>query len=347
MQSPAQRPTMTQVAARAKVSVMTVSYTFNRPDRVAAPTREKVLRAAAELGYAGPNAAARSLRYGSTRTLGVVLGEHLTYAFDDSQAVAFLGGVSEVCADHGYGLLITPVTGVDDDARRVAAAAVDAFVVWTTTDDDPVLDAVIASGRPVVVHGGPARDGAALVSVDNRAAARAIGLEAFAGATRPAVLSFPLDQERRTVLAPGVDPDGVRFPVTRERLLGYRDAAEDLGLDWSSVLVGAAATNDDDEARTLAEQMLTLDPPLDAIAAMSDEQALGVLAAAAASAVPVPERLTVSGWDASRAAAAAGLSTVAQDLRAQGASCARIALGGPAEDHADRWSVVVRSSTVR
>src|SRR4051794_35511055 len=150
---------MTDVARAAGVSPMTVSYTYNRPERVSAETRAKVLGAAAALGYAGPDPSARSLRYGTTRTLGVVLGEHLTYAFDDPQAVQFLAGLAEVCAERRYGLLVVPTGTCDDDPDRVAAAAVDAYVVWTTTDDDPVLAAVCNTRRPVVIHGGPSRAG--------------------------------------------------------------------------------------------------------------------------------------------------------------------------------------------
>src|SRR5215218_2052865 len=179
------RVTLAQVAARAGVSPMTASYTYNRPHRVSEAARAKVLAAAADLGYAGPDPRARSLRRGSTLTIGVVLGEHLTYAFDDPGAVSFLAGIADVCAGVGYGLTILPVTGSADDVSRLTDAAVDGFIVWTTSDDDPVLAAVAATRRPAVVHGGPAVDGLDLVSIDNRAAARAIGALAFAGARRP------------------------------------------------------------------------------------------------------------------------------------------------------------------
>ncbi|TFC92514.1 LacI family DNA-binding transcriptional regulator [Cryobacterium breve] len=336
---------MSQVAARAGVSVMTVSYTYNRVDRVSAESREKVLQAAAELGYAGPDPAARSLRYGNTRTLGVILGEHLTYAFDNPQAVTFLAGIAEVCADRGYGMLIVPIAGGAEDSLRVSEVAVDAFIIWTTTDDDPVLDAVSGSGRPAVIHGGPVRAGFKLVSIDNRAAAFAMGMKTFAGAHRPAILSFPLDSSRKTVLAAGIDPDTVRFPVTRQRLLGYRDAIEALGLDWNDVVVGATATNNEGEARSLAETMFALEQPIDAIAAMSDDLALGVLDAATSAQLTVPETLSVSGWDNSRASALHQLSSVAQNLRAQGALAARLALGEEPGLAPDDWSVVVRAST--
>src|SRR5918997_6686467 len=142
------RVTLAQVAELAGVSVMTASYTYNRPGRVSAQARAKVLAAADHLGYAGPDPKARSLRRGSTRTLGVVLGEHLTYAFDDPGAVSFLAGIADVCADRGYGMTILPITGAADDVRRITAAAVDGFIVWTTSDDDPVLAAVQAMRRP-------------------------------------------------------------------------------------------------------------------------------------------------------------------------------------------------------
>jgi DNA-binding LacI/PurR family transcriptional regulator len=334
---------MSQVARRAGVSVMTVSYAYSRPDRVSLESREKVARAAAELGYSGPDPAARSLRYGTTRTIGVIFGEHLTYAFDNPQAVAFLAGIAEVCAERGYGMLIVPISGSDDDARRVTESAVDAFVIWTTSDDDPVLEAVSATGRTAVLHGGPARAGLLPMGIDDRAAAFEMGRRTFSGAARPGVLSFPLDRQRATLVSPGIDPDSALFPVTRQRLLGFRDAAESLGFDWQHVLVGVAATNDEGEAAAVASSMLAGDYRVDAIAAMSDVLAVGVLGAATALKLDVPRQVSVSGWDDSSDATAHSLSSVAQDLRAQGAAAARLALGGSADPA--QWSVVTRSST--
>jgi DNA-binding LacI/PurR family transcriptional regulator len=338
------RATLAEVAQRAGVSPMTASYTYNRPDRVSQEARAKVLAAAAELGYAGPDPRARSLRRGSTLTIGVVLGEHLTYAFDDPGAVSFLAGIADVCAGVGYGLTILPVTGSADDVPRLTDAAVDGFVVWTTADDDPVLAAVAATRRPAVVHGGPAVDGLDLVSIDNRAAARAVGALAFAGARRAAVVSQPLDRDRVSSVGRGPDIDGVRFPVTRDRLAGYREAAEDAGFDWADVTVAVCSRNGAEEAERVATGLLASADPPDAIAAMSDEQAVGVLRAARAAARSVPEDLSVTGWDDLAVAAGLGLTTVAQSLRDQGAACARIVLGeGPAAPSA--WSVVRRDST--
>lgn len=340
---------MADVARAAGVSVMTVSYAYGRPDRVSAQTRAAVREAAERLGYPGPHPQARSLRRGRAGSLGVVLGEHLSYAFDDPQAARFLAGVADVCAAHGLGLMLLPITGAPADVDRVAEAAVDGFVVWTTADDDPVVDAVAATGLPAVVHGGPERDDMAFVAVDDRTAARAVATVTFAVARRPAVLSFPLDRTRTPALLAGPDPEAATFRVTRRRLLGMRAAWQDLGGDWSSVRVAVCARNSAAEAEEVAAELLAAPDAPDAVAAMSDELALGVLGAAARLDRRVPDDVAVSGWDDTGNAAAAGLTTVAQSLRDQGSHCARLALGQLDErpPDSDAWTLVRRRSTHR
>jgi len=339
------RVTLARVAELAGVSVMTASYTYNQPGRVSDDARSRVLAAAAHLGYAGPDPSARSLRRGSTHTLGVVMGEHLSYAFEDPQAVSFLAGIAEVCAESGYGMTILPITGAAADAPRITSAAVDGFIVWTTSDDDPALAAVLATKRPAVVHGGPAVPGLGLVSIDNRAAAHAVGAVAFAGARRPAVVSFPLSRDRISTIAGGTETTGVLFPVTRERLEGYRQAAEETGIAWRDVLVAVCARNDTAEAERIAATLLSAADPPDAIAAMSDQQAAGVVRAARTAGRVIPDDVAVTGWDDAAVAAQLGLTTVAQSLRDQGAACARVALGQKPSSPAASWSIVRRGST--
>jgi DNA-binding LacI/PurR family transcriptional regulator len=337
---------MTDVARAAGVSAMTVSYVYSRPARVSEATAAKVRKAARRLGYPGPHPGARSLRRGRAGSLGVVLGEPLTYAFEDPQAARFLAGVAAVCAAEHIGLTLVPITGAADDVERVAEAAVDGFVVWTTADDDPVVDAVATTGLPAVVHAGPGHRGLSVVGIDDRAAARAIGAEAFAGARRPAVISFPLDRARRGATIYGPDPATATFPVTRRRLEGFRDACVAAGGAWARVPVVVCSRNSAAEGEAAARELRRRSDPPDAIAAMSDELALGALRAAADSGVPVPDGLAVTGWDDTEAAAPANLTTVAQSLHDQGARCAQLALGGAETGvHEASWRIVRRAST--
>ena len=345
---PARRPTLREVARAAGLSPMTVSYAYSQPERVSVEAASKVRAAAAQLGYPGPHPAARSLRRGWVGSLGVVLGERLSYAFEDPQAARFLAGVSDVCAAEGIGLTLVPITGQSSDAQRVAQAAVDGFVVWTTSDDDPVLDAVADTGLPAVIHAGPTRRGLPVIGIDDRAAAAAIGQVAFSGARRPLVLGFPLDRSRTRQVLAGDEVTEVRFPVTRHRWEGLRDAWTDAGHPTADLRLAVCAANHIAEGQNVAADLLQGSDPPDAIAAMSDELALGALQAAAGTGLQVPDRLAITGWDDSAAAAPAGLTTLAQSLRHQGADCARTALGRPVNEVGQHdWHVVLRATTRR
>src|SRR4051794_37999543 len=327
----ARRPTMAEVARAAGVSVMTVSYAYSQPDRVSAAAAESVRAAAAELGYPGPHPAARSLRRGSAGSLGVVLGERLPYAFDDPQASRFLAGVAETCAAEAVGLTLVPTTGRDSDVARVADAAVDGFVVWTTSDDDPVLDAVADTGLPAVIHAGPHKREMPVIGIDDRAAAVAIGQLAFAEARRPLVLGFPLDRGRIRQLLAGNEVADVKFPVTRHRWEGFLEAWTRAGHRPEDLRLAVCPVNHITEGENSALELLLGAAPPDATAAMSDELALGALRAAARAGLHVPDDLAITGWDDRDTAAPFGLTTLAQSLRDQGAHCARTALGLPTD----------------
>jgi DNA-binding LacI/PurR family transcriptional regulator len=333
------RVTMADVARRCGVSAMTVSYCYNQPDRVAPETLRRVREVAAELGYRGPDPTARSLRRRHNGAIGVVLGEHLAYAFEDPQARRFLAGVAEVCRERGSGLNLIPTTGAADDVERVRSASVDGYIVWTTVDTDPVLDVVSGLGKPVAIHGGPAFAGAQVVSIDNRASARELAARTFAGAHRPAVLSFPFDRDRRPRLETGPAAEEAVFPVTRERLLGIYDHLGDPG----GLPVAVVARNDRDDAAKMADALLDSEP--DAVIAMSDQLAFAVLDAAKRRGLRVPEDIAVAGWDDDPDADRAGLTTIAQSLFAQGRDCALIALGERGPGRPAEWTATVRTST--
>src|ERR671929_809465 len=101
---PGRRPegkvTLKTVARAVGVSPMTVSNAYNRPHKLSPALRERILGAARELGYPGPNPAARSLRRGRAGSIGLLFGEALTYVFQDPGAVEFLRGLAEGTARH-------------------------------------------------------------------------------------------------------------------------------------------------------------------------------------------------------------------------------------------------------
>ena len=144
---------------------MTVSNAYNRPEKLSPELRERILAKADELGYGGPNVLARSLRRGKTGVLGVVLGEALTYAFEDPASVEWLRGL----AGAGIALHLVPATGGVGDAALVNDAAVDAFLLYSVPDGHPLVEAVLRRRVPVVVQSGPQLDAYPFVAIDERA----------------------------------------------------------------------------------------------------------------------------------------------------------------------------------
>ena len=338
------RVTMADVAAAAGVSTMSVSYTYNQPSRVSDATKERVRAAAAALGYTGPNRAARSLRSGTYNSIGVVLGEKLTYAFEDPQARRFLSGIADACLDADTALVMLPNLHRETDTARIRDAQVDGYVVWTTESDDPLLDVLVDTGRPTCIQGGPHHPGLEWISIDDRAAADAVATVALKDRSHPAIVALRPDSRRASTVVHGADPSDVSMPVTRTRLDGYRAACGRLNIDWSTVPTLFTTHNARPEGEQAA-RLLLQDSTVDTLLVMSDELALGALDVAAANAIAVPSQLAVTGWDDSTAAEAAGLTTVAQSLFDQGRSAARWVLGLSESVDAATWTIEQRGST--
>ncbi len=174
--APRRRATLASLAAELKVSRTTVSNAYNRPDQLSAELRERVLSTAKALGYPGPDPVARSLRTRKAGAVGLVITEPLNYSFRDPAALDFVAGLAESCEAVGQGLLLVavgPDRSVSDGSAAVLAAGVDGFVVYSASDDDPYLPAILERHLPVVVVDQP-RDvpGVSRVCIDDRAAMR-------------------------------------------------------------------------------------------------------------------------------------------------------------------------------
>lgn len=345
----AKRVTLSDVAERAGVSVMTASYAFNQPDRVSAASLKLVLDASEELGYRGANPWARSLRTGRSNALGVVFGEHLTYAFRDPQAAEFLAGVSSVCVENDLGLTFIPTRGVAGDEVRVSAAPVDGYVFWTTVEDDPSLAAAVATGRPAAIQGGPACQGITRVGPDDRAAAQALCQVALQSSQHPVIVSFSLDHTRIARSETGLRIADATLPVTRERLEGFEAGLRDAGFSWEGVPVMALGRNQRSEAKAAFSELLADGSALvDTVLCMSDELALGVLDAIADAGLAVPDDIAVAGWDDGPSAELRGLTSISQSLFDQGRICGEIAAGLRTDDPLPTevpWNIVKRGST--
>ncbi len=324
--------TLKDVAAAAGVSRTTVSNAYNRPGKLSAAVRARILAAAQELGYPGPDPVARSLRTGRTGTLGVLLAEALTFAFDDPAAVLLLRGVAEIgqLADVGLTLLPAPPerpAGTAMVTQAVTRAAVDGFLVYHLPDDHPSIPALLGRWLPAVVVDGPDLPGIPFVGVDDHG-----------GARQAAEHLLALGHRRIGVLVDRIAADAYRGPVDRHRrgtpgfraaqlrLAGYADALQAAGLAWETIPIQECGVPDRASGHAGAAALLDRAPELTSVLATTDLLAQGAIQAAHERDLPVPAALSVVGFDDLPDTAAANLTTVHQPLADKGRIAARMLL---------------------
>jgi DNA-binding LacI/PurR family transcriptional regulator len=319
------RPTLAEVAARAGVSASTASLAFAGSPRVTAPTRDRVLAAAHELGYAGPDPLAASLRRGRSGVVGTFIGERLLYAFRDPVAVQLMDGISEVLGPHGVGLLLLAGDTGRPEQAQLARIPLDAAIFATCgLEDDPALELLRGRGVPLVAVEGPVVDGVALVDIDQRR-----GIAELAGHLRA------LGHHRVATVAMPLRLDGRRGPVddARRALAHYRDVRHRIDgvLEaFGPVPVYEAASNSVDEGERAGHALLDVPAAArpTAVLAQSDVLAAGVLRAADALGVRVPGEVSVAGFDGADLPwlAPRVLTTVVQPTDEKGRQAARAVL---------------------
>ncbi|XVX19002.1 LacI family DNA-binding transcriptional regulator [Actinomycetota bacterium] len=293
--SPARgRATLRDVAAAAGVSTSTASLVFSGKGPVAAGTAERVRAAAGELGYAGPNPLASSLRQGRSGVVGVSVEGPLRYAFSDPYAVAVLDGLADVLGGTGLGmLLLAQAPGDEAAASAWGQHAVDALVfALCGPSESPIVEALGARGIPMIGTGAPLDPRVTQVTTDEHTATRAL-MEHLTelGHTRIGHVMMPLSPGGTTGLRSPEDVGLAAYPDARARARGFLDSGGDPTLlaeaAWTSVEDGSAAAG------------LLLDRPdrPTAIVAQSDLLAVGVVRAAEERGLRVPEDLSVTGFD--------------------------------------------------
>ena len=346
-----QPPTLADVAAHIGVSRTTVSNAYNRADQLSPELRERVLAAALELGYNGPDPVARSLRRGRAGSLGLVFDAQLRYIFSDPAAVLFLSGVAAGCEDHGTGLALVPQLP-EGAAEVVRSALVDGYVMFCTPENDERLEAVRARGLPyALVDFSPYVEGPR-VNIDDRGGARLAAQHLIDLGHRRFGLVVPFQDGAPTaaLAEEAADPtqssDERRWKcfIRYERLVGWREPLDAAGVDWDAVPVGSGPDGSEDSGYEAAAQVLDRADRPTAIICLADVMALGVMRAAAERGTRIPQDLSVVGYDDVPEAATAALTTIYQDHAAKGEHAVRLLTEG-GDDVLLPTELIVRASS--
>ncbi|HDP35424.1 MAG TPA: LacI family transcriptional regulator, partial [Candidatus Hydrogenedentes bacterium] len=252
------RPTQRQIAEEAGVSRTTVSLVLNDvPDAHISPeTRQRIFDAARRLNYY-PDATARRLVSGKTRTIALVWhrGPDLTYR--DAFLPGILQGITHAARHYGYYVIFRPIETDEPDDSYIELARgrhTDGLVLSGPRSDDADLLDLYRDGFPLVLQGQLPGTDIPSVDVDNvRGAMAAVRhLLALNHSRIGMVTNAPLT-----------------YVSSRQRLEGYRQALEQADILYNEDLV-QCGNFDEESGYAAMEALLTLDEPPTALVVASD-----------------------------------------------------------------------------
>lgn len=296
------------VARAAGVSTATVSRTLSGRGPVSEATRERVRRAASELGYV-VSSAASSLASGRTRNIGVLVPIVDLWFFS-----RVLSGIAGELQRHDYDMALYVLTSDEAERRRVLETSlrrqrVDGVVTVSLALAPDEIDLLTDAGLPVIAMGGQL-PGIASLTVDDEAVAR-LATEHLIGLGH------------RDIAHIGLQPEfegDFRIPSQRRR--GFEAAMTAAGLSPGRVVAADfTMAGGHEAARRLLEGADAGARPT-AIFAASDEMAIGALLAAREQGLRVPEDLSIVGVDGHDLADFFELTTVDQYPGRQGSRAA-------------------------
>lgn len=322
------------VANRAQVSVGTVSNFLNRPDRVAQETRARIEEAVAALGFV-PNASARQLRSGYSRTIGLVVPDISNPFFTD-----IARGVEDAANARDYAVFLCN----SDESAKKEKHYLDVLlqqrvrgVLITPADDRPDKFQALRER------------GTAVTLLDRNSLSTnqcSVAVDDVRGGDL--AVSHLVELGHRNI-AWVVGPDSI--PQCADRGLGALSAAAKAGVSLTSIRIPLMNTNSGEEAAT---QILQLAELPTAIFCANDLLALGVLRKLLAHGIKVPEQVSLIGYDDIQFApsAAIPLSSISQPSYQLGVTATELLLSEceDADGHAHQQvlfqpQLVVRSST--
>ena len=319
--SSGRRPTMADVAARAGVSLSTVSLSYSGAGPISPDMKARVERAAAELGYSGPSPQARALRSGKTRVVGLVLHERLQFAMRDPFTLGVLDALIGDLGDSGLGVLLISTPAEDSgEPSLIDTASMDAAVVMRLRSAaEPAIQMLNRRGLPIVTVEGTV-EGASSVVIDDAAATTELVRHLLGlGHERIGVVTLSRSMGNETRIATDNMLEDHLWTPTRNRLQGFYDA----GISPTVVVETKVSM----VSEGIAAGHLVLDHPSKptAIVCQSDMRAGGVVLAAREKGLDVPRDVSVTGFDGIDLAwlEPTSLTTVTQDAAAKGHVIAR------------------------
>ncbi|MCR4265941.1 LacI family DNA-binding transcriptional regulator [Nitratireductor sp. ZSWI3] len=324
--------TLRDVAREAGVSHGTVSNVFNHPDRVVKKVRERVEAAALKIGYRGPDPLARVLNSRRVNAIGVATAEPMAFFFEDPFASAILAAVSREADARGAGLSLVSAASDKALAWNIGSALVDGFILFCIEGGSRLVELTRKRGLPfVALELGVDDPSIPVIGVDNVAGARlAVDHLAALGHRHLAILSMPFGDSSGSGPAMRSEAEAAEYSSTADRIRGYFEAAESLGL--LPMPIYQTRNEEKSVIAALAELYEGQNGPT-GLLCMSDRIALIAIEWLRSRGRNVPGDVSVTGFDDIPVAATASpaLTTIAQPIDVMGRLAVGMILDGPEE----------------
>lgn len=270
------KPTIYDVAKKAGVSIATVSKVINN-QQVGKKTKENVLKVMEELNYK-PNVLASALMGKRTSTIGFLLPD-IANPFVAEMARR----VEDRAHEKGYNLVICSTDfDTEKEAQYISLLnqkSVDGFILAGDFKNEDVIKRLLEEQIPVVL----------LAASHPSLLVNSVRVDDFIGGYEVASHLISLGHKKMAVI-------GEDATSSKERIRGFKQALRDNGINLKDEMIIIGGSSSEDGERSAANLLACSEPPT-AIFACNDILSMGVILAARARDIRIPDDLSIVGFD--------------------------------------------------
>ena len=275
--------TIADIAAKAKVSRMTVSRVISGNGYVAKKTADRIKEIMKKHNYQ-PNLIARSLSSKRTQIIGVVIPK-TKKLFLDNYIAQVVSGVNDGALEKDYKIMLVPtdqnIIKKQSYLELINGKLFDGLILLKTKIDDKYLDELVNSGFPsIIVNHRKNRDGFNYVDADN------------INGTRKALEYLYEKGHKQIAFVTG----SLNETNAKDRLTGYKTFLKEKGIKFDNKYV-INGNFDKQTAYKETTKLLALKDKPTAIFCSDDYMAIGVIEQLRENGIPVPEGIAVIGFD--------------------------------------------------
>lgn len=299
---------MKDISKMCGVSIATVSKALNDQSDIGPETKEKIQKAAKELGYF-PNSSARALKTKRTFNLGVLFVDESQSGLTHDYFANVLNSFKKVAEAHGYDITFLSTGSTTNKMtflEHCRYRGFDGVVIACIDFDNPEVEELVKSDIP-------------LVTIDHLFYGRAAVISDNINGMKDLFTYVYQQGHRKIAYIHGTDS-----AVTRGRLSSFFKTAEELGVTIPDEYIREAAYRDTVEAGRATKELLSLPEPPTCILYPDDFSCFGGMNVIREEKLRIPQDISVAGYDGITLGRhiEPQLTTLLQDTAAIGATAA-------------------------